>query len=135
MVTVIYGGQGSGKTAKLVQNANAAALTAKGVVVYIDKGKGRMHDLDHAVKLVSAEEYNISALEQLTAFIKGMVAGNYDIETLFIDNAEKITKRELNELSSLFENLDHISKTFKVNFVLTVNCESENLPHFVRKYI
>lgn len=135
MITVIYGGQGSGKTSRLVESANAAALTAKGIVAYIDKGKGRMHDLDHAVKLVNAEEFKISSLEEFTAFIKGMVAGNYDIETLFIDNAEKITKREVDALSSLFDSFDYIAKTFKVNFVLTVNCEKEKLPDFLKKYI
>jgi thymidine kinase len=135
MITVIYGGRGSGKTTKLVESANAAALTAKGIVAYIDKGKERMHDLDHAVKLVNAEEFKISSLEEFTAFIKGMVAGNYDIQTLFIDNAEKITKRDVFALSTLFDSFDYIAKNFKVNFVLTVNCEKEKLPDFLKKYV
>lgn len=135
MINLIYGGKGSGKTAAIVALANENSKTAKGFHIYIDKSKSRMHDLNHEVKLVDAKEYTINDAKEFIAFVKGMVAVNYDIEKIYIDNLCKIVTAELTELESIYVGLEEISALTGVDFVVTANAEKDELPGFLRKYI
>lgn len=135
MINLIYGGKGSGKTTEIINLANENLKTAKGFHVYIDKNAARMHDLDHEVKLVDAGEYSIDSEIKFLAFIKGIVAANYDIEKIYIDNIDKITGLHLLNTKELFAGLDKISSQAGVGFVITVPAEKDNMPEFLQKYI
>lgn len=135
MINLIYGGKGSGKTAAIVALANENVKKAKGFHIYIDKSNSRMHDLDHDVKLVDAKEYGINTATEFVAFIKGMVAVNYDIEKIYIDNLCKIITEELNDIESVFSGIEYISSLMGVDFVVTANAEKDELPKFLHKYL
>lgn len=132
-VQLIYGPKGCGKTKKLVDMANASVQDAKGVLVYIDKDNSRMHDLDHAIKLVDASEYDVRCEQTFPAFVKGILAGNYDIEKIYFDGIIKIVKKPLEELQGMFETLAELSDKFDVEFIFTFSVEKE-LPEFMAKY-
>ena len=93
-VQLIYGPKGCGKTKKLVDMANDSVKDAKGVLVYIDKDNSRMHDLDHAIKLVDASEYDVRCEKTFPAFVKGLLAGNYDIQKIYFDGIIKIVNEK-----------------------------------------
>ena len=89
-IKLIYGPKGCGKTKKLVDLANQSVSTAKGDLVYIDKDNSRMHDLEHAIKLVDSSEYDVRCEKTFPAFVKGILAGNYDIEKIYFDDFEEV---------------------------------------------
>ena len=135
MITLIYGEKGTGKTKQMIDGANASVAAAKGVVVYIDKDDSRMHDLDRNIRLVNTASYQVSTQEQVVAFVKGMLATNYDIEKIYVDGLAKIVKSNLEDMQVVYDGLGTIAQEFNVNFVISVSCAKENLPAFVAKYL
>ncbi len=131
MIHIIHGAKGSGKTKQIIDSANNSAQSAKGIVVYIDKDSGRMHDLDNSIRLVDAVSYGISSQCGLLSFIKGMLAGNFDIEKIYIDGSAKIAATTLAEMQCFYKGLAEISAKYEVGFVVTVSCDMADMPAFV----
>ena len=135
MIKIIYGEKGAGKTKQIVDNANESAKTAKGIVVYIDKDTNRMHDLDRPIRLVDAKSYGIETQDCLIAFIKGMLATNFDIEKILIDGMAKIVGVPIDQMEKVYSGIEEISEKYNVDFVITASCALEMLPPFVKKFI
>jgi archaellum biogenesis ATPase FlaH len=135
MINLIYGEKGTGKTKQMIDGANQSAQTAKGVVVYIDKDDSRIHDLDRSIRLVNTAAYQVSTQEQVVAFVKGMLATNYDIEKIYVDGLAKIVKSDLADMQAVYDGLGAIATEYNVDFVISVSCAKENLPAFVAKYL
>ncbi len=135
MIQIIHGAKGSGKTKQIIDSANNSAESAKGIVVYIDKDSGRMHDLDNSIRLVDAVSYGVSSCCSLLSFVKGMLAGNFDIEKIYIDGSAKITATKLEDMQCFYEGLAEISAKYEVDFVVTVSCDKAELPAFVAKLV
>lgn len=92
MIKIVAGLKGSGKTKKIIDQANNTVKTAKGNVVFIEKSNQLMYDLDRDIRLVDASEYNLQNYDRFTGFVKGLHAGNYDITHIYIDGLFKIIK-------------------------------------------
>lgn len=135
MIHVIYGAKGSGKTKQIVDDANAYAPTAKGVVVYFDRSNHRMHDLHRNIRLVDASHYGLSAQRDILYFVKGMLATNFDIERIYIDGLSRLLDCNIADLEELYEGLDAISREHNVDFTITASCALEDLPAFVKKHV
>lgn len=135
MINVIYGEKGTGKTKKIVDMANDAVINAKGIVVYLDQTNHRMHDLDRNIRLVEARHYGITSQCELIAFIKGMIATNYDIEQVYIDGVSKLLGCNIEELADFYAGLEQLSAEYNIDFTVTASCAKENLPAFVAKYV
>ena len=135
MIQVIYGAKGTGKTKIIVDQANAYAKDAKGVVVYIDRSNHRLHDLHRSVRLVDASHYGLSSQHDILSFVKGMLAANFDIEQIYIDGVTRLLDCNVRELAELYQGLEQISKEHSVNFVITASGAKEELPAFITKHI
>ena len=135
MIQVIYGEKGSGKTKQIVAQANEVAKTAKGVVVYLDRSNHRMHDLNRGVRLVDASYYGLASQKELVAFIKGMLAANFDIEKIYIDGLARLFDCNIAELGEVYQGLEDICKEFNIAVTITASGALETLPEFVTKYI
>ena len=133
-INIIYGEKGSGKTKKMVDSANRSVEEAKGVVVYIDKDNSRIHDLEHTIKLIDASEYKVDSEETFIAFLKGVLAGNYDIEKVFVDSMARIVRKDIKEISGIMTELEMLSNMFMVEFTLSISYARENLPVFISKF-
>ena len=139
MITVITGDKGSGKTKRLLDMANEAISTESGYVVFIDDDKRYMYDLKHEVRFVDASEY--TAIKNCTSdaffgFVSGMLSVNFDITLICIDAFLKlVSKTPVEEMESLFEHLEALSEHSNVSFIITLNKPTEELPHFVKKYV
>ena len=57
MIQVIHGKKGSGKTKRILDQANEAIKEHKGDVIFIDDDNRYMYDLRHEVRFVNASEY------------------------------------------------------------------------------
>ena len=90
MITLITGKKGSGKTKKLIEQANNAISNSKGNVVFIEKGNQLTYDIGHEVRLIDIDSYKIGGFNAFYGFIAGICAGNYDVTDVLIDSTLKI---------------------------------------------
>ncbi|MDI9476963.1 MAG: ATP-binding protein [Natronincolaceae bacterium] len=128
MIRLIVGAAGTGKTKMLTQLANEDIKKTKGHLVYIDYEDGRMLQIDHRIRYISIDEYQVSGEQGLYGFICGIIASNYDIETIYIDGLYKIINVKSDNSEEFFKKLNNIGHKHNVNFVLTMSCDKEELP-------
>ncbi len=133
MISIITGKKGTGKTKILVDKITEASNNATGNVVCIEKGMKLTYDLPHSVRLVDADEYAIDSYDTFYGFVMGMLAGNYDIQEVFIDGILKIGGRDYDELGAMFEKLN--AHANDVNIVFTVSTDAQELPDRVKAFM
>ncbi len=132
MIKLIYGPKGFGKTKIIMDDVNAAAKEAKGNVVFITDEKVCSVSIDLNVRCVYTDEYGIDSIDALRGFIKGLIAGNSDIEYVFIDGILRIADCSLDEVKPLF---DDLKKVENVKIEMTVSAEKKDLPKFMLEHL
>lgn len=135
MLNVIFGETGSGKTKKLIDMANKAVESCKGDIVFIDDGKRYMYDLIHQVRFVDASEFRLDDPRMLYGFLCGVIARDFDIDMIFINDFLKLVNMELDELDELFSRLNELSEKIGVHIVADVSASPQNIPAFLNKYL
>lgn len=135
MIKIIYGAKGSGKTKRIIDTANEDALTSKGDVVFIADTNRYMYDLKRKVRFVNIDEYEIQTELGLLGFIRGMLAGNADITTVYVDGAHRMANRDIVDMVWFYNKLEALSEKNDTTFVLTVSADEKDLPDFIKKYI
>ncbi len=132
MIHLIYGRKGSGKSKKLLDIANDEVETASGSIVYIDDNNRCMFDLKHEIRFINTDDYGIDNTDKLYGFICGILSGNFDISSIYIDGLKKIVKKEDKELVKLMEQLDGLFSDIEAYMVLSGSGEA---PGYLKKYI
>ena len=136
MVRVIMGEKGAGKTKKLIELINAAAAQESGNIVCIEAKKAMTFDIHYHVRLIVADDYEISSYEAMRGFISGLYAGNYDISHIFIDNLFKIVKGECNHDAEMFLDwLERFSAAHGVRFTAAISVDEDFATEGMRKYL
>lgn len=133
MINLIPGKKGTGKTKILVDAIKESAEKATGNVVCIERGMKLTYDIPHKVRLVDAEEYGINSFDAFYGFVAGMLAGNYDIQEVFVDGILKIGGRDYDAFGAMIEKVAMLAKDIKI--VFTVSADVEDLPAKVRAFI
>lgn len=134
MIQVITGKKGSGKTKVLLGMIDDAVAATNGAIICIEKCMKLTYSVNHKVRLVDAERYNINGFDMFYGFVAGVLAGNYDIKEVFVDGILKIGGRNYDALGELLEKLDILTSD-DVAMVFTVSADSEELPESVLKYL
>ena len=67
--------------------ANASVKEAKGNVLFIDDDKSYTLSLEPQIRFIDASEYAVKARSRSTAFLAGILAGNYDISVIYVVDA------------------------------------------------
>ena len=135
MLKLMIGVKGTGKTKTLIENVNNAAAASHGDVVCIEKGTQLRFDIKSKVRLVDTEEYLIHDAEALYGFIAGILASNYDVTDLFVDNTFKICGGDVAALDALLENLAALLVKHDVNVFMTASMPVEDASETVKKYL
>ena len=135
MVKIIVGLKGSGKTKTLINLVNSVAETTKGAVVCIQKGSNLIHEITRSVRLINADDYNITTANSLYGFICGVCASNYDITDIFVDGTMRICQRDLALIEQFVNEADAILAPNNINLTLTLSLDSANLPEGLKKYL
>ena len=133
MINLIPGKKGTGKTKVLVDAIIKAADEATGNVVCIERGMKLTYEIPSKVRLVDAEEYGINSYDAFYGFVAGLLAGNYDIQQIYVDGILRIGGRDYEALGAMLEKVAILCKD--VNIVFTVSADVEELPTKVRAYI
>ena len=132
MIKLIYGKKGSGKSKLLLDMANAEALDAKGNIIYIDDNNRCMYDLKHEIRFINISEYKIKSVDNFYGFICGLLSGDFDISSIYIDGLKKILYKEDANIELLLENLDKALKDVTANIIYS---GGDDIPEYLNKYI
>lgn len=135
MIKIVCGPKGSGKTKRIIDAANEAVATAKGHLVFITDTKRYMYDLKREIRFIDVGDYSIAGEEALCGFIKGVIAGSYDNEYLYIDGVARIAGKGVKDMAQLFYMLDKVASLRGLTITITCSCAEEELPDFIKKYL
>ena len=132
MIKVIYGKKGSGKSKKLLDMANAEVEVTSGNIVYIDDNNRCMYDLKHEIRFINTTDYGIDNADKLYGFICGILSGDFDISSIYIDGLKKMIKKQDTDIAELIDQFDGIFGEVNAYMVISGNGKA---PEYMEKYI
>ena len=135
MVQLIVGVKGAGKTKKMLDHVHDSIKNVDGNIVYLDKSSQNMHELDNKVRLINVSEYPIQNTDQFLGVVCGICSQDYDLQEIYLDGFLKISGLEGKDISDALKQLNKISEQFKVNMILSVSMNEEDLPEFARSQV
>lgn len=135
MIKIIYGSKGSGKTKAIIEEANSYINRELGDIVFIADTSRYIHDIKYQIRFTNTRETNIVSEDGFLGFIQGMLEANYDIRFFFIDGIARMIAKDVGEMESFFQRLEQIAQKTEATFFLTVSCELNEIPDFIRKYM
>ena len=140
MIQLITGNKGTGKTKAIIDIANDHVDTAKGDIVFLTDTDRYMYSLRYQIRAINTSdlkrgtEPNVRE-DMLVGYIYGVLAGNHDIESMYIDGAHRMLGRDVSEMEHFFSDLEEIAEKTDTKFIVTVSQEDEELPEFLKKYL
>lgn len=132
MVRLVCGHNGSGKTGKMIQMANHDLENAQGKIVFIEANNKHIYDLGYNIRYINTKEYGIKDEEQFHGFVCGMLATDYDIETVYIDGLYKITESCDDKVKQIIDRLEYLSEKCDVKFIMSMNYEDGQVPDYLK---
>lgn len=135
MVKIICGPKGSGKTKRIIDAANEAVAVAKGNLIFITDTKRYMYDLKREIRFIDTSDYSIAGEDALCGFIKGVVAGGYDNEYVYVDGIARIAGKAIRDMAQFFYMMEKVAEMRDLKLYITCSCAEEELPDFAKKYL
>ncbi len=132
MIKVVYGNKGIGKTKYLISSANTLLGDCMGDVVFINRDNSLITDLKHEIRYVNISDFPINTLDQLFAFICGLIAENYDIKAIFVDGLAKYEAKQ-DQYPEFFDKVKNVSEKFETKFIFSVSGDISSIPEYVNK--
>ncbi len=133
MIRIVCGIHGTGKTKRMVDMSNAIVQDALGKVVFVDDTSELMFDLKHSIRLIDAKDYNISNQERFLGFVGGIISGDFDIHTIFVDHFLRIVKDSPTQVIPMLEELGKVLERQNVRLILSISAKTEDLPAYYRE--
>jgi hypothetical protein len=133
MIKLIVGTKGSGKTKHMIDMINKNISEIKGSAVCIVKSMDTTYHINANCRLVDMDEYRIADYDTFYGFFAGILAGNYDIEQVYIDGLMQIGTHTQEGLAELLNKIDAISANQLV--VVTVSADENELIYEIKKYM
>ena len=128
MVKLLVGHKGSGKTKQMIDLANDSVENAKGSIIFINKNQRLMYDLKYRIRVICMEDFeHVTNSDEYIGFLYGIIAGDHDIETIFIDSILKHADFSLGDLPEFISRLKDISKNYGMSFVVSLSAEKEEM--------
>lgn len=119
----------------MLDHVHDSIKNVDGNIVYLDKSSQNMHELDNKVRLINVSEYPIQNTDQFLGFVCGICSQDYDLQEIYLDGFLKISGLEGKDISDALKQLNKISEQFKVNMILSVSMNEEDLPEFARSQV
>lgn len=135
MVKFILGEKGSGKTKEMIDLANKLSSESKGSVVFVDKNRNHIYDLDKSIRLVETADFNIDTTRSFYGFLCGLISQNFDIDAIFIDGQRQIDEADEANTLDFLGNLETLTNKFGVKFIVSASKVGKNVPDSLKRYI
>jgi hypothetical protein len=134
MIKLITGKKGTGKTKILIDTINQSVETNNGCIVSIEKGYSLGRAISRKVRKIDTEEFNLTSYNDFYGFVAGLMAGNYDINEIYVDGIFKIAGRDTEDFGAMLDKLATLSKG-DVTITFTVSADNADLPESVTKFL
>lgn len=128
MVQLIVGRKGKGKTKQLLDKVNSEIKSASGNIVFLDKNKDHMYELNNKVRLIDVSRFQIDNSDMFVGFVSGIISQDHDLQQMYFDGFLQISKLEGQDITETIEKLDKLSESFNVDFVLSISLDENELP-------
>ncbi|MFP3155464.1 twitching motility protein PilT [Lachnospiraceae bacterium ZAX-1] len=135
MIQIIAGEKGKGKTKLLLERVNKSIKSVNGNIVYLDKSKKHMYELNNKIRLINVSDFHIANCDEFLGFLSGIVSQDNDLEEMYLDSFLTIAALKDDEICRVFEKLDLISENYQVNFIISISLNKSNLPECVREKV
>lgn len=135
MVQLIVGEKGKGKTKVLLDKVNTEVKEANGTLVYLDKSRKHMYELNNKVRLIDMSDYDIQNSSEFLGFLSGVVSQDNDLERMYLDSFIKISRVTDEEFADVMARLKDMGEKYNVSFVLSVSKDEKELPESVKEMI
>ncbi len=135
MIKIVYGPKGFGKTKIMIDEVNKAADVAKGNVVFVTDKRMSTVSINFNVRCVYTEEHGIDNYQAFIGFINGLLAGNSDIEYIYIDGFRRIIGEKLRGGQKVFKAIKQLQKEYpELKMVISLSATKEELPSYAKRY-
>ena len=122
MVNLLIGQKGSGKTQKMIEQANAQAKECNGNVVFIKKTHRDTTSVSFDIRTICLDDIPaVSNTDAYIGFLYCMSSANLDIECVFIDGILKHADLTAENLPSFVEKLNKLSAECNIDFYVSVS--------------
>ena len=128
MVKLVIGAKGKGKTKYMIDASNAEAKQSDGLVIYIDKNSEHMFQLDRQIRLINVKEYPVNDLDSLIGFICGLVAGNGDIVSIYLDSFLILCEIDKEAVVDAIRKMVVLSEKLGTDFTISASVEEDIIP-------
>ena len=135
MVQLVVGKKGKGKTKHLLDKVNTEVQSASGNIVYLDKNTKHMYELNNKIRLIDVSSYLITDSDEFVGIISGIISQDHDLQQMYFDSFMKIACLEDDNIEPILQKLEKISETFKVNFVISISLDEDEIPASVKDKI
>ena len=107
MIQLITGTKGTGKTKAIIDRANDHVETAKGDIIFLTDTDRYMYSLRYQIRTINVSDLHRGTEtyvreDMLVGFIYGVLAGNHDIETAYLDGAHRLLGKHISEMEHFF---------------------------------
>lgn len=134
MIKLIVGDKGSGKTKAMIDMINESAETVQGSIVCIEKGMKSTYNIKSSVRIIDTDDYDIKGYTMFYGFFMGVLAGDYDIEEVYIDGILKVGSNDIEGLGPLLDQIHERAKD-NIKVVITISTDPQNLTDGIKKYL
>ncbi len=135
MIQIFCGPKGAGKTKIMLEKLNEACNLAKGDIVFITEKRFNTVNINFKVRLLYTEEFGVTDLHSFVGFVKGLLAGNADIEYLFIDGLCKMTGYETENVAEFLSAIEKLESEYGFKAIMTVSMDQDKVPETAKNYI
>lgn len=135
MIKFILGAKGSGKTKTMIGMANEAVKATNGDVVYIDRDRNHIYDLDKSLRFIETGDFQLDNLKAFYGFLCGVIAQDFDVEKIFVDGQKLIAVAEEKCMQEFINNLKKLVDKFGVSFVISCSRTEQEVPEIVKQYL
>ena len=135
MIQLIIGEKGKGKTKILLDRANKAMKEANGNIVYLDKSKQHMYELNNRIRLIDVTAYPITNSDAFIGYLCGLISRDNDLEQIFLDSFLKIAKQDGADISPVLDQIRNLSDTYHVDFTISISVKEQDLPEQFKEFV
>ncbi|NLK75921.1 MAG: twitching motility protein PilT [Clostridiales bacterium] len=135
MIQIIVGEKGKGKSKILIEKANSEIISAKGNIVYLDKSNKHMYELSNRIRLINVRKHLVENQSEFLGFICGIFSRDNDIQSVYLDSFLTIAFVTEDNLKYVLEKMEKISEQYKVDLILSMSMNYNQLPDDAKKYV
>lgn len=132
MIQLIVGNEGKGKTTKLLELANQEITKVNGTIVYLDKNKKHMYELNNKIRLVDVSEFDFATTDEFYGFVCGIISTDHDLEQLYFDNFLRIASAKKEDILSVLDKFSEFSNRMNVTLYMSIAMDESELPENYR---